>query len=337
MAQNKNAQIRYKALDKCFSNQFKRFYINDLIEYCSDVLTEHYATETTVSRRQIFDDIDFMKSEAGYDAPIESVKDGKKVFYRYSEPEFTILKKPLNPAEIETLQEALETLSRMNNIPGFDWVNSILAKLNSGINNTTDHRQVISFEDNEDLKGLNFLNPLYQFIVNKQCLSIIYRGFSAEKENIFTVSPYYLKQYNNRWFLFGWNHKENYLQNFPLDRILAIDSCKEVFIVNTTDFKEYFFDIIGVSNDLAKDPVQVKIKLSDNIVGYIESKPLHGSQKKIIDNITTLKVKLNYELESLILFYGENITVLEPPELVEKIKKRLAETNNNYQCTPTAQ
>ena len=103
MAQNKNAQIRYKALDKCFSNQFKRFYINDLIEYCSDVLTEHYATETTVSRRQIFDDIDFMKSEAGYDAPIESVKDGKKVFYRYWDPDFSILKKPLSSQEIGQL------------------------------------------------------------------------------------------------------------------------------------------------------------------------------------------------------------------------------------------
>ena len=65
MAQNKNAQIRYKALDKCFSNRYKKFYINDLIDYCSGVLTEHYAQETTVSRRQIFDDMDFMRSEAG--------------------------------------------------------------------------------------------------------------------------------------------------------------------------------------------------------------------------------------------------------------------------------
>ena len=337
MAQNKNAQIRYKALDKCFANRYKKFYINDLIIYCSDILSDHYAQETTVSRRQIFADMDFMKSEAGFDAPIESVKDGRKVFYRYSDPEFTILKKPLNPAEMDSLQEALETLSRMNNIPGFDWVNSLQTKLQSGISVEKHTQQIISFEENEFLKGLEFLNPLYQFIVNQQCLSITYQGFNADRENVFTVSPYYLKQYNNRWFLFGWNHKENFLQNFPLDRIVSIYSCKETFLENKTDFKEYFSDIIGVSNDLAKVPVQVKIKLSDNIVGYIGSKPLHGSQKKIIDNITSLKVKLNYELESLILFYGDNITVLQPPELVESIKKRLAEINNNYQCTSTAQ
>jgi len=78
MAQNKNAQLRYKALDKCFSNQFKRFYINDLIEYYSEVLKNHYLEDKGVSRRQILDDINFMCSEAGFDAPIESMKDGKK-------------------------------------------------------------------------------------------------------------------------------------------------------------------------------------------------------------------------------------------------------------------
>lgn len=75
MGVNKNAQIRYKALDSCFSNTYKRFYINDLIEHCSQVLSNHYAKETTVSRRQIIDDIDFMKSEAGFDALNESQKD----------------------------------------------------------------------------------------------------------------------------------------------------------------------------------------------------------------------------------------------------------------------
>ena len=57
MAVNKNALIRYKTLDKCFSNQYRKYYINDLIETCNQVLTDHYGIDTTVSRRQIFIDI----------------------------------------------------------------------------------------------------------------------------------------------------------------------------------------------------------------------------------------------------------------------------------------
>jgi len=336
MAQNKNATIRYKALDKCFSNPYKKFYINDLKDYCANFLSEHNGYETTVSRRQIFDDINFMKSEAGYEAPIESMKDGRKVFYRYSDPAFSILKSPINPAEMETLQVALETLSRMNNIPGFDWVNSMQTKLQSGINTGKQSQQIISFEENENLKGLIFLNPLYQFILNKQCLHITYKGFTTEKENIFTVSPYYLKQYNNRWFLFGHNHKEQNIQNLALDRIIKLDSCNTSFEECSIDFKEYFEDIVGVSNDLTKEVIPVKIRLSDNIVPYIVSKPVHESQY-VKENILHLKVKLNYELESLILSFGEKMTVLEPTELVDIIKKRANNLKINYECTSSAQ
>lgn len=329
MATNKNAQIRYKALDKCFSNSYKRFYIDDLIKYCSEVLSEHYASATTVSRRQIFDDIDFLKSEAGYDAPIESVKDGRKAYYRYSDPEFSILKAPLNPSELTTLNEAMETLSRMNNMPGFDWVSSIQAKLNSGINNSLHQRQVISFEDNEFLKGIEFLNPLYQSMVNEQTLDIHYQGFNGVKKNIFTISPYYLKQYNNRWFLFGHNHLIEKIQNLPLDRILEFHHSKSDFEPCEIDFDEYFEDIVGVSNDLSKSVETICIELSENIIPYIQSKPLHGSQK-IKDNILTLEVKLNYELESLILSFGENMKVLEPAGLVEWLRNRIQNLNLFY-------
>ena len=93
MAVNKNALIRYKTLDKCFSNQYRKYYINDLIEACNEILSDHYAEEMTVSRRQIFIDIDFMKSDAGYEASIQSIKDGRKVYYRYEDLNFSILNK----------------------------------------------------------------------------------------------------------------------------------------------------------------------------------------------------------------------------------------------------
>ncbi|TXF74981.1 helix-turn-helix transcriptional regulator [Chryseobacterium sp.] len=329
MAQNKNAQIRYKALDKCFANQYKKFYINDLIEYCTSILSDHYAQETTVSRRQIFEDMDFMKSDAGFEAPIESLKDGRTVFYRYSDPEFSILKTPLNPSEMSSLQEALETLSRMNNLPGFDWVNSLQAKLQSGLNAETQKTQVISFEENEYLLGLSFLNPLYQFIINQQVIEIQYKTFTSDEVLTFTLSPYYLKQYNNRWFLFGWNHTDGYIQNLALDRMQNIISCKDQYIANPIDFEEYFEEIVGVSNDLTKAAVKIKIQLSNNIIPYIKSKPVHGSQQ-VKENILLLEVKLNYELQSLILSYGENMKVLEPLELVEIIKNRAKKLSANY-------
>ncbi|WP_300675507.1 WYL domain-containing protein [Soonwooa sp.] len=323
MATNKNAQLRYNALDKCFSNQYKKFFIDDLIDYCSLVLTDHYVKETKVSRRQIFDDIDFMKSDAGFNAPIVSYKDGRKVYYRYDDPEFSILKTPINPAELDSLREALATLNRLNSLPGFDWVASLQAKLQSGLNTDSSNQQIISFEENEFLKGVEYLNQLFQYISNKQVLEIVYKSFKSDKESSFLISPYYLKQYNNRWFLFGWNHKLSVIQNLALDRIKSLQQSKDSFIKSEENFDEYFDDIIGVSNDPTKKAEKISIKLTPNIIPYISSKPIHGSQK-IKENILTIEVKHNYELESLILSYGENMRVLQPETLKESLSNRIS-------------
>lgn len=66
MATNKHATIRYHALDRCFSNWGRRYYIEDLIEACNAALNEFSGVEDGVKRRQIFDDITFMESEQGW-------------------------------------------------------------------------------------------------------------------------------------------------------------------------------------------------------------------------------------------------------------------------------
>jgi predicted DNA-binding transcriptional regulator YafY len=328
MATNKNAQLRYKALDECFANRYKKFFMDDLMAHCAQILSDHYAKSLSVSRRQIFDDIDFMKSDAGYQAPIESYKDGRKAYYRYAEYDFSILKKPLNPTELNTLNEALATLNRLNALPGFDWVNSLQTKLKSGLA-INQQQPIIGFEENEFLQGLAFLNDLYQYIAQQQCINITYKSFKAELEHQLSISPYYLKQYNNRWFLFGWNHALQQLQNLALDRMLAIAPAAPQYIGHDIDFKDYFEDIVGVSHYAEAEVVAVKIKLSSQIKPYVQSKPLHGSQK-IIGDVLMLSLKPNYELEALILSYGPNMAVLEPLALRESLKAKIEQMKNLY-------
>ena len=79
---NKNAIIRYQVLDKCFSDFRHRYYIEDLIEACSEALYD-YTGKGGVGRRQIFDDITFMESSQGWSIPLERLKDGKRTYYRY--------------------------------------------------------------------------------------------------------------------------------------------------------------------------------------------------------------------------------------------------------------
>lgn len=318
----KNALLRYKILDECFSNRYKKFFIEDLIDICSERISEYYGKEKKVSRRQILEDIKFMESSDGYDAQIERIKDGKRVFYRYEERDFSILKKPFTADELEAISEAIEIFSR---IQGLEWTDALKVKLKSSVKL---ENKIIDFEENRFLKGLKFLGSLYHYIVNNQSIEIQYKPF-IETSQTYIISPYYLKQYNNRWFLLGKNHIENYLQVIALDRIQNLEISNEKYIENEIDFEDYFEEIIGVTNFQDKKIEEIKIQLSENIIPYIISKPLHPSQR-IEGNILTINVKLNYELESLILSFGENMKVLAPTDLKNRIYERLQKSVNQY-------
>lgn len=76
------------------------------------------------------------------------------------------------------------------------------------------------------------------------------------------------------------------------------------------------------------------LKISESLWPYIETKPIHGSQKIINRNEEYVDIELelilNYELESVILSHGEKIEVLEPLVLKYKIKSRIEEAFRNY-------
>ena len=91
MATNKNARLRYEALDKCLSNFSRRYYIEDLQKACCDFLTKELSIDTSVSRRQIYADLKEMELSPSMQAPIVAIQDGQRKYYRYSQEGFSIV------------------------------------------------------------------------------------------------------------------------------------------------------------------------------------------------------------------------------------------------------
>lgn len=331
MPTNKNAIIRYRTLDRCFRNTGRRYYIEDLIEACSMALSEISPHPLQISRRTILADITFMESEAGWGSKginLQHIKDegGKKVYYRYADSKFSIDNVPLSYVELLQLQSALELLSQFKGLPQFEWMDDILHKLEYSANSSGQH--IVSFDTNSYLKGIEYVGLFYQAIKNKQVLSIHYQSFNWDTDENFTFHPYFLKQYNNRWFVFGYNAKYSIPNwNIPLDRIKKISKLpKEQYIENHIDWDEYFSDIIGVSN--RDSSIETVILHCHGKHGrYIENKPIHESQiSKWINTDcleVKLKLKLNFELENFILGQGEGIKVISPTKLQKTIKTRL--------------
>jgi len=336
MATNKHALIRYQALDKCFRNFSKRFYIIDLVEACSDALAQYDYNSNGIQTRQVYEDIRFMESEQGWEIPLEKHKDGKKTFYRYSDPHFSINKQPLSENEKHRLKETLITFSRFKGMPQFEWIEEMIIRLENELGLKTTIEKVIEFEQNQYLKGIEHIETIYNAIISKNVLSIEYKSYRQEKPSTIIFHAYYLKQYNNRWFILGLNNDLEKIQNLALDRIEKIEEANTCYIENNeTDFSEFFEDVIGVTVFDNQPCEKIILKIDKERYPYIDSKPLHGSQKRIESNdnyvIIELQLKRNYELDALLLSHGEQIEILAPADYREHFKQRIQKLLKRYE------
>jgi predicted DNA-binding transcriptional regulator YafY len=331
MATNKNALIRYKVLDKCFRNPGKRYFIEDLISECEIVLLEIDPESNGISRRQIFEDMAFMESKEGWSIDLEKHRDGKRVYYRYADNSFSINNMPLNEMEVNQLRAAMDILSQFKGMPQFEWINEMVPKIQQGITTDQESTSIIEFDNNQYLKGIEHLGPLYNAVFYKKVLKISYQPFENDAPFYVEIHPYFLKQYNNRWFLFGYNPENGkYDWNLAIDRIVEIKEIKGKYNKNTKiDWHDYFEDIIGVTKPADSDPEKVVLHFKGKTAKYMETKPLHGSQKsRWLDNNSleiTLSLIINYELERLLLSYADSVSVLKPKNLAIALKNRLKE------------
>ena len=192
MATNKNAQLRYQILDRCFSNFHKRYEIDDLLDEVNEHLLDIFGT--TVSTRQIREDIKYMRDRVSFNAPIVAYPyDGKKCYYRYSDSNFSIYNNELSVADLNKLQSTIDMLARFRGTAANIWLEEVISNLEYrfGLKSNTEH--LVSFEQNEQLKGFEYLADIIDATTNHQALEIVYLTFRG-KEIQMTIHPYYIKQ-----------------------------------------------------------------------------------------------------------------------------------------------
>ena len=302
------------------------------MEKCNIAL-EEAGHKPVTSKTTIIADIAAI--EANYpDAEIIRRKVSRNVYYEYADKSFSIYNIPLSDDEMAKLAQTLTILSKFEGMPNFEWIDDLIEHFKSSLNIPTTKQSIVAFDENMDLEGRNHFARLFTSIVSEQALKIQYQPFEKESKE-YVLHPYFLKQFNNRWFLFGSVDGFDTLSNFPLDRIVNIENADIRFKPNTRfEFNEIFEEAIGVSH-LFDTPQKIQIRVNQELFPYIKTKPLHGSQRVLEKNdkyITIqIEVVINRELKQLILSYGAGLTVISPQELVQEISAEIAMSNKNYE------
>ncbi len=338
MPANRNALVRYKTLDACLRNRQRKWTLDDLMETVSEALYEYEGIGKGISRRTVQADLQLMRSDKlGYFAPIVVVD---KKYYTYEDATYSITNIPLSDGDLSRMNEAVEVLKQFKGFSHFTALNEVVQKLEDHVYSTAKKSvSVIDFEKNDNLKGLHWLDILYQAVIQKRVLQIQYQSFSARLPQTFPFHVWWLKEYKNRWFAVGIRNSKEHLMNLALDRMLAVEPAPNVDYLPNQDIDPdvYYRDIIGVSVSENTRAVSVKLFVNRLHAPYVETKPFHHSQQVIERTargiVIQLNVQHNFELEREILGFSEGIQVLEPEQLRRIIQKRLQAGLNGYDPT----
>jgi predicted DNA-binding transcriptional regulator YafY len=328
MANTKDYSIREMVLDKRLSDG-NMYTIRELMDYCNAEL-ELRGEKLVSSRSTIHYDLDEISNK--YKVDIDCISQGRQKFYRYHDKEFSIYRQELSESEYNQLLQAIGILKRFQGMPQFEWIEELDARFSSNFKHAA-KMPVIGFDDNPYKKGMEHFSVLFNAILDKQVLKLTYLSFKQLSPIVRIICPYYLKEYNNRWFLLCLDEEYPNISIYPLDRIVRIERVAKEYIECKEDWNEYFDDIVGVSGH---DGTTMKIQLhvSSRQYPYIETKPLHGSQKVISRDssgtVIQIEVVPNYELEQLLLSFGESVQVLSPASFREHMKERIQKSLENY-------
>lgn len=222
-----------------------------------------------------------------------------------------------------------ELLSR----PSFtSWIFNALS-IDSQLVSNTKVAEMIHFE--EAPGGAEFLPVIISALSRHNELRLKYRDFETLQETEYNVRPYGLKQSNKRWYLLASTAGDGMITAYALDRIEECVPTEAKFEPESeVNLKSYFDEVVGINLDDEYDCEEVTFRIYGRQRAYVESLPLHKTQKCIRREKKysdyTVKVRPEYEFVHEILRQGFSAEVLSPAWLRDEIRWQAEEIVKRY-------
>lgn len=301
------------------------------LQACSaDELAEKcLAVDPQVNARKIREDIQFLRDMG---APIP--KGNKHAKFRYEKP-FSLLEtlEGVKTAEPDEVIAYLNQLYQKAPKAAFLELDKVFLAMEKRIR-TTDAQgdPRLQFEKRE-YHGQDHVTALLDSVRKRRAIEFEYEPFGKGK-SARTVFPVFLKEYNYRWFLIGYDREKQKFQNYALDRIKSTPKLSDwkPAIGNLPDPSTYFQDLIGVT--MEGEVKTIKVRVVKDRAYYIRTKPWHSSQREIEETEWWIDfewtVHQNRELVAHIMELGADAEVLQPATLRKRIRQTLIKALGRY-------
>lgn len=348
MPATKNAMTRYALIDRMLANRTRQYSIQDITDTLNEKLPEF--GQKPVSKRCVEKDLNYLEYDSPFDVEIEEYwidaadkndRPYRKRCIRYADPTFSIFKPKLTDDEKAVLSTALDALGSFEGLDNFEWLNDLIVRLN-----LEQHEPIISLSKNL-LTNSTFIARLFTVIRLKQVITLKYHTFRNGEIRSVCISPYLLKEYNNRWYLIASASDTGRILTFPLDRIDDFSINTNVSYLSAPEnLHERYEEIIGVTYNEESPLQKIVFWVSENSKDYVITKPIHGSQKFIRGEMDSqlrrnypklkdgkyfqIECRENYELIRELVSFGKDLVVISPSQIKDLIVSKIEQQFTAY-------
>ena len=182
--------------------------------------------------------------------------------------------------------------------------------------------------------GIEYLSDVVEAIKGSKVIRLEYQAFYMDAAEVFHLRPYCLRLFERRWYVLGWMEEKAGLRHIALDRIKNLTLTNAGFKY-PKDFipEEYYRDSVGIWVDEGQKPERVVLRAYEQEIKYLQSLPLHRSQKLIARTSEYADFEyclcINRDLVKRILYKGAGVKVIMPDTLATEISNEIARMNNN--------
>ena len=319
---------RCEILDKIlYKNPYKEWTRIDLLKEINKELT--LKKHEKISIRTFYNDIEYLRDKR------DAVFIEKRGVYSYENKSFRAFSEKLTADDKKALKDVTVLMKQFKGLPLYPALEEAFIHIDRYVN-FENEPDIVQFEANV-YEGEQYITPFYNAVKKKQVLLLQYKDFRSSHTTLYTIHPYFLKEFRNRWYVVGWVEESGRYQNVPLDRIVShsVSTIKEFKDYSTDEFSPatFFKDVIGVTVESTGVEV-VRIKVAQRTAPYLKTKKLHPSQITISEaedfSIFQLEVINNYELRAEIRRLGDAIEVLSPESLRMELAAEFENLINMY-------
>ena len=332
MPLNRDAYTRYRLIDERLRLKPEPT-LEDLMGHISDHL------DRGIARRTVQLDIQEMRYSQSLRMEAPIVFDRKTHVYKYSDSSYSIHNLPVTADDLHGLEFAISILDQFKQLPAIHEFEEAIQKIAQTVHFNKQNRgeqRIIQFDRPSSYRGIEYVEPVVKAIREQRRLRLLYQKFDDEAVKEHLIEPYLVREFKSRFYLLGnvLTGKDFKVKTYAFDRFVNLQVMDTTFEGKAFDSEKYFERVYGITEGGGKSE-NILLSFAPMQGKYIQSQPLHHSQRVVKETKTECRVSLdvmpNTELLMQLLSYGANVKVIKPLSLAIRLKVELKKAWGQYE------